>query len=76
MAKLPRITGRETVRFLESEGFNVVRIRGSHHFMQCEELRTTVPVHGNRNLKVGTLRSILRDIEMAPAEFAEKLKRS
>jgi len=27
--------------------------------------RTSVPVHGNRTLKIGTLRGILRDIEMS-----------
>ena len=76
MAKLPRITGGEMVRFLEREGFEIVRVRGSHHFMQRDELRTSVPVHSGRNLKVGTLRSILRDIDMTPTEFEKKLKRS
>ena len=33
MAKLPRISGREMVQFLEKEGFAIIRIRGSHHFM-------------------------------------------
>jgi predicted RNA binding protein YcfA (HicA-like mRNA interferase family) len=61
------------VRFLGREGFEIVRIRGSHHFLQKEELRTSVPVHGNKDLKVGTLRSILRDIQMTPAEFASRL---
>ena len=31
--------------------------------------RTTVPVHGNSALKIGTLRAILRDIDMSPDEF-------
>jgi predicted RNA binding protein YcfA (HicA-like mRNA interferase family) len=35
---------------------------------------TTVPVHGNRNLKIGTLRSILRDIEISAAEFEQLLR--
>lgn len=33
--------------------------------------RTTVPVHGNQTLKIGTLRGILRDIEMSPEQFTE-----
>lgn len=57
------------VRFLESLGFRVIRVRGSHHVMAQETTRTTVPVHGNRVLKIGTLRGILRDIEMSPDEF-------
>ncbi len=72
MAKLPRITGSEMVRFLERGGFEVVRIRGSHHFLQKENLRTSVPVHAGKDLKIGTLRSILRDIQMSPSEFANR----
>jgi predicted RNA binding protein YcfA (HicA-like mRNA interferase family) len=57
------------VRFLESRGLRVLRIVGSHHFLDGGGKRTTVPVHGNRTLKIGTLRSILRDVEISPAEF-------
>ncbi|HEX6960793.1 MAG TPA: type II toxin-antitoxin system HicA family toxin [Lacipirellula sp.] len=74
MAKLPRVTGAEMVKFLQQEGFTLLRVRGSHHFLQREELRTTVPVHGNRPLKIGTLRSILRDINMSPAEFERRYR--
>jgi predicted RNA binding protein YcfA (HicA-like mRNA interferase family) len=75
MAKLPRLTGREMVQFLKQQGFTVVRIRGSHHFLEMHDRRTSVPVHGSRNLKIGTLRSILRDIDMTPTEFSDLLKR-
>jgi predicted RNA binding protein YcfA (HicA-like mRNA interferase family) len=61
-------------RFLERQGFELLRVRGSHHFYSREELRTTIPVHGNRPLKIGTLRSILRDIEKSPADFANELR--
>jgi predicted RNA binding protein YcfA (HicA-like mRNA interferase family) len=69
VTKLPRPTGKEMVRFLKKQGFMVARVRGSHHFLQRGDQRTSVPVHGNRNLKIGTLRSILRDIDMSPADF-------
>jgi len=47
------------------------RVRGSHHVMRGGALRTTVPVHGSRTLRIGTLRGILRDIEMSPGRFEE-----
>jgi len=71
MARLPRPSGKEMLRFLQQRGFTIVRIRGSHHFLEGQGHRTSVPVHGNRPLKIGTLRSILRDIEMSPAEFEQ-----
>ena len=69
MARLPRPSGRQMVSFLQSQGFMVVRVRGSHHVMARDTQRTSIPVHGNRALKIGTLRGILRDIEMSPDEF-------
>lgn len=74
MVKLPRVSGKEMLRFLEREGFAVLRIRGSHHFLNRGDTDTVVPVHGNRPLKMGTLRKILRNIGMTPTEFAERLK--
>jgi predicted RNA binding protein YcfA (HicA-like mRNA interferase family) len=58
------------VRFLESQSFTVVRVRGSHHVLARGDVRTTVPVHGSQTLRIGTLRGILRDIEMSPIDFA------
>lgn len=74
MAKLPRVTGPEMVGFLQQEGFTLVRIRGSHHFFARGDQRTSVPVHGARPLKIGTLRSILRDIAMSPTEFSQRFE--
>jgi predicted RNA binding protein YcfA (HicA-like mRNA interferase family) len=71
VANLPRPSGKELVRFLEQQGFVVLRIRGSHHFMERGDSRTTVPVHGHETLKIGTLRGILRDIRMSPTEFED-----
>lgn len=74
MNKLPRLTGKEMVDFLLKQGFVLRRIRGSHHLLEKNVLRVPVPVHGNSNLKIGTLRSILRLSKMSPEEF-ERLKR-
>lgn len=73
--KLPRLTGKEMVRFLEQQGLACVRICGSHHFFDRDGTHTTVPVHGNEPLRIGTLRSILRDIDLSPVEF-ERFYRS
>ena len=56
------------VRFLDWQGFAEVRIR-SHHVMQRGTAHTTVPVHGSKKLRIGTLRGTLRDIDMSSAEF-------
>jgi predicted RNA binding protein YcfA (HicA-like mRNA interferase family) len=63
------------IQFLESQGFTVVRIRGSHHVLERGVQRTVVPVHGSQILRIGTLRGILRDVEISPAQFAELWER-
>jgi predicted RNA binding protein YcfA (HicA-like mRNA interferase family) len=64
MPKLRRLNGREVVAVLEDLGFELVRIRGSHHQMKrtVEGAGQTisVPVHGKKSLKIGTLKSIYR----------------
>jgi predicted RNA binding protein YcfA (HicA-like mRNA interferase family) len=60
------------VRFLEGEGFELLRVRGSHHYLARGDQRVSVPVHGSRTLKTGTLRSILRSIDMTPEDFEDR----
>jgi predicted RNA binding protein YcfA (HicA-like mRNA interferase family) len=64
MAKLRRLTGKEVIKILEMFGFEVRRITGSHHHMRLElednTCVTTVPVHSNKALSTGTLKSIYR----------------
>ncbi|MGI8745438.1 MAG: type II toxin-antitoxin system HicA family toxin [Bryobacteraceae bacterium] len=57
------------IGFLGSQGFTIIRIHGSHHVLQKGVFRTTVLVHGKQILRIGTLRGILRDVDMAPSVF-------
>jgi predicted RNA binding protein YcfA (HicA-like mRNA interferase family) len=75
---LPVASGRDVVRALRSAGFVVDRIAGSHHVMMLpgNPTRTvTVPVHRGRDLKPGTLRSIIRQSGFTLEEFGRLLKR-
>jgi predicted RNA binding protein YcfA (HicA-like mRNA interferase family) len=75
MAKLPSVSGKEMLRLLEKRGFFVHRSSGSHHVLkhpERPELRVVVPVHGNRDLPIGTLRSILRQADLTPEDLLER----
>lgn len=72
--KSPRLRGRELIRALQKGGFEVVRVKGSHHFLQHADGRhTTVPVHPGETLGPGLFNKILRDIEMSSEELLELL---
>ena len=73
MPRLPRPRGREVIAALRRAGFVVLRVKGSHHFLQhADGRRTVVPVHAGDTIGPGLLSKILKDAEMAPEDF-EKL---
>ena len=65
MTKLPSLTGKKLIKALRKAGFEVVRVKGSHHFLRHPDGRTTVvPVHAGETLGPGLLSKILRDCEL------------
>ncbi|MGD9722184.1 MAG: type II toxin-antitoxin system HicA family toxin [Pirellulales bacterium] len=48
---------------------------GSHHVVTRDDVDTVVPVHANRPLAIGTLRKILRDIDLSPDDFVERFNK-
>jgi predicted RNA binding protein YcfA (HicA-like mRNA interferase family) len=74
MPRLPRMRGREVMAALRRADFAVLRIRGSHHFMQHPDgRRTVVPVHAGETIGPGLLNKILKDAEIEPEEFEKWL---
>lgn len=75
MTKIHRVTGKELITVLEKIGFQVVRTKGSHHFLKHPDGRVTVvPVHSNENIGIGLLLKILRDCEVSKEDFALLVK--
>lgn len=72
--KLPSVSGKRVVHALKDFGYTVTRIKGSHHFMECDgRPSVTVPVHGNHDIARGTLRSILEDAAISQDDFIDRL---
>ena len=66
MTRQPRLTGRAVIAALEKAGFEVVRVRGSHHRLRHSDGRVTVvPVHSGEVIGPGLLASILRDVDIS-----------
>ena len=77
MAKLIVIPSKDFIKFLMFLGFDIVRIRGSHHRLRHDDGRvTTIPVHKNEDLSKGLLRKIIReDLQMELGEFNDVFKK-
>jgi predicted RNA binding protein YcfA (HicA-like mRNA interferase family) len=65
------ISGKEMSSLLEKKGWTLARVTGSHHIFTRpgSNLRITVPVHGNRDLKVGLQRFIMKHAGISEEEF-------
>lgn len=74
MSHLAPISPRKLMKFLEKEGFECIRIRGSHHFFLHADGRTTlVPVHGSEDVGIGLLRTILRGIGLSVQDYQKRI---
>jgi len=75
MPDLRKVSGREMARALERLGFRRVRQRGSHSILIRDtaegKVGCVVPMH--RELKIGTVKGILRQAGVSPDEFLQVL---
>ena len=67
MPKLKRISGQQLINLLEKRGFKRFRQRGSHVVLKKGKIGCVVPLH--KELAVGTLRGILRQVQISPDDF-------
>lgn len=56
------ISGKALCKILENHGWTLLRIHGSHHIYGREGsiVRLSVPVHGNKQLKTGLLKHLIK----------------
>lgn len=73
MSRLPALKSSEVIKAILRAGFIEHRQRGSHKIFKKGSLRVTVPVH-SRDLKRGTLYSIIEQSGLTVDEFMEFLK--
>lgn len=69
---LPVLRARDVLRALRKAGFVEKRVSGSHYLLAHPSdpgRAVTVPYHGTRDLKPGTLRSIIRQAGLTVEEF-------
>ncbi len=65
------VSGRELARLVERRGWRLLRVHGSHHIYgkAGSVVRLSIPIHGNRPLKIGLLRHLLKMAEIDESEL-------
>ena len=56
------LSGRELARLVESTGWNLLRVNGSHYVYSKPgvNVRLSIPVHGSHKLKFGLQRHLMK----------------
>lgn len=74
MPKLPALKPREIIRIIEKNGFELDRVKGSHHIYYHKETkrRVVVPLH-KKDFPKGTLAAIPRQVGLSREELAKLL---
>jgi predicted RNA binding protein YcfA (HicA-like mRNA interferase family) len=68
---LKQISGGELARVVQKRGWQLARVHGSHHVftMPGRRERLVIPIHGNRPLKTGLLRSLMKIAGLEDSDF-------
>ncbi|HDH53632.1 MAG TPA: type II toxin-antitoxin system HicA family toxin [Nitrospirae bacterium] len=76
MGKLRVLSGKEVCSILVQHGFMEVRRRGIHVVMQksLAQGTITVPVPDHDEIRIGTLRSIIRQSGLPRSKFVQKFE--
>lgn len=73
MSRLPVLSGKELIRILQKEGFEVKRQKGSHVILVKEFVKNAVVVPLHSEIDKGTLIEIIRQAGMTREDFFQLL---
>lgn len=76
MPKLPVVKARNLYKTLQKLGFYKYHQVGSHiQLKHPDGRRTTIPYHPSQEIRRGTLKAIIDDLDMTVEEFTEAFKK-
>ena len=65
------ISGKELARLVERHAWELLRVHGSHHIYgkSGSVVRLSIPIHGNKPLKTGLLKHLLKMANLPEKEI-------
>ncbi|MDO8663859.1 MAG: type II toxin-antitoxin system HicA family toxin [Candidatus Wildermuthbacteria bacterium] len=75
MSNLPIVKDKQLIRLLKKLGFFEHHQRGTSHLIMAHQdgRRTTISIHPGKDIPRGTLKGILKDLEISTEEFLQLL---
>jgi predicted RNA binding protein YcfA (HicA-like mRNA interferase family) len=65
------VSGKQFAKILERKGWQLICVQGSHHIYTKpgESIRISVPIHGNKDLKIGLLRHFMKQANFSESDL-------
>jgi len=65
------ISGKRLCKIVEQKGWVLRRITGSHHIYENPKVEQilSIPVHHNQDLKIGTLRALMKIAQLSEEDL-------
>lgn len=65
------VSGRQLCKIVEQRGWLLRRVTGSHHIYEKvgENFVLSIPVHRNKDLKIGTLRALMKIAQLSEEDL-------
>ena len=65
------VSGKQMCKILQAKGWRLARVTGSHHIfvISGRNTRISVPIHGNRDLKIGLQQALMKLAEIREDEL-------
>jgi predicted RNA binding protein YcfA (HicA-like mRNA interferase family) len=65
------ISGKQLCKIVEQRGWYLRRVTGSHHIYDSPDVEEilSIPVHRNQDLKIGTLKSLMKIAQLSEEDI-------
>jgi predicted RNA binding protein YcfA (HicA-like mRNA interferase family) len=63
------ISGKRLANILKKKGWILVDANGSHFKYYKDSQTVVIPIHGNKDLKIGTLKSLMKQADLTEEDL-------
>ena len=69
---LKSVSGKKLCKIVEKKGWILKKVTGSHHIYQKQGVNyiLSIPVHRNKDLKIGTLKALMKIAELTENDLS------
>ncbi|MEA5618919.1 type II toxin-antitoxin system HicA family toxin [Cronbergia sp. UHCC 0137] len=63
------ISGKKLSEILLKKGWQLIRVKGSHHRYSKDNISISIPIHANQDLKIGLLKSLMKQANLTESDL-------